>query len=250
MRSASPFKRAIKLSGEATSTAPRRISAVAGRVKYRRGVASEIGLFPLPTPVLFPGATAPLHVFEPRYRALVADALSGERRIGMATVRPEAVAEMAGDPPLFAVGCAGFIAEHRQLADGRYLILLQATARFRILAEPARPAERLYRVARIELLGETLGDRARVSELRERVAAQLAELGAREQGDDFAELSRLEPERFASEVCQRVRLPALEKQALLEAASAEERLLRLAQTLDFYGEARARAGPTGSQTIH
>ena len=213
-------------------------------------MASAIGLFPLPVPVLFPGATAPLHVFEPRYRALIVDALEGDRRIGMATVRPEALPEIAGDPPLFAVGCAGFIAEHRRLADGRYLILLRATARFRILAEPARPAERLYRVAEIELLGDTLGDRARALALRERVASQLAELGARERGDDFAELRDLEPDRFASEVCQRVRLPALEKQALLEAASAEERLERLAQTLDFYGDASARGGANGSETIH
>jgi Lon protease-like protein len=213
-------------------------------------VPLAIGLFPLPVPVLFPGATAPLHVFEPRYRALVADALAGDRRIGMTTVRPEAAAEIAGDPPLFAVGCAGFIAEHRRLADGRYLLLLQATSRFRILAEPARPAARLYRVAEIELLGDALGDRDRARALQQRVAGQLAELAAREEGLELGELAKLEPDRFASEICQRLQLPALEKQALLEADSAVVRLERLAQTLDFYGEARARAGPRGSETIH
>jgi len=214
--------------------------------------STALPLFPLAAPALFPHCAAPLHVFEPRYRALVADALAGERRIGMATVRPEAVASMPGDPPLFAIGCAGFIAEHQRLADGRYLIVLEATARFRIVAEPPRPRERLYRVAEVELLEDALGDEATICEQRAAAMRELQALAAALGGETALDLERLEREsaaRFAGEVCGALRLPGAEKQALLEAGSAAERLERLAQTLSFY---RALAATRGSSeaTLH
>jgi Lon protease-like protein len=206
-------------------------------------------LFPLAGPALFPHCTAPLHVFEPRYRALTADALAGERRIGMATVRPEALADMPGDPPLFAVGCAGFIAEHQRLPDGRYLILLQATARFRIAREAARPSDRLYRVADVELLGEAAGDGDLAAAQREAVMRELHAIAAaqgEEGGADLGHLAALDDGRFACEVSHGLRLPGPEKQSLLEAETAAERLQLLAQTLAFY---RAlNAGSQGGQT--
>jgi len=209
-------------------------------------------LFPLAGPALFPHCVAPLHVFEPRYRALTADALAGERRIGMATVRPEALAEMPGDPALFAIGCAGFVAEHQRLADGRYLILLQATARFRIEFEPERPRERPYRVAQVELLEETPGDAALAAVQRAEVLRELRAIAAVEGSDkslDFARLGGLDDERFACEVAHALRLPGPERQALLEANSAAERLERAAQTLAFYRALAAGAG-LGMSTVH
>jgi hypothetical protein len=212
----------------------------------------ELPLFPLVAPALFPFCTAPLHVFEPRYRALAADALAGERRIGMATVRPEALGDMPGDPPLFAIGCVGFIAEHRLLPDGRYLMLLQATARFRILRELPRPRERLYRVAEVELLGEAAGDGARAAAQRAAVVAELRAIMAREQaaaGLDLARLEALDDGRFGCELAHALRLPGPEKQALLEAATAAERLERLAQTLAFY-RALAPGARSSAPTLH
>ena len=209
-------------------------------------------LFPLAAPALFPHCVAPLHVFEPRYRALTAAALAGERRIGMATVRPEAIGSMAGDPPLFAIGCVGFIAEHQRLADGRYLILLQATQRFRILDEPARPSGRLYRVANAELLAEEAGDAARAAVGRAEVERELRAIVEAEGAGSALELSRLaalDDARFACEVAQALRLPGPEKQALLEAATGADRLERVAQTLSFYRAlASSRAG--GGATLH
>ena len=209
-------------------------------------------IFPLATPALFPHCAAPLHVFEPRYRALVADALAGERLVGMATVRPEAVAAMTGDPPLYPVGCAGFIAEHQRLADGRYLMLLQATSRFRIAAEAPRPSERLYRVAEVELIEDPLGDEATVLVQRAAAMQELRALAAALGGETALDLDRLASEsapRFAGEVCSALRLPGAEKQALLEAGSAAERLERLAQTLSFYRALAATRG-AGEATLH
>ena len=211
----------------------------------------RLPLFPLAGPALFPFCAAPLHVFEPRYRALTADALAGERRIGMATVRPEALAEMPGDPPLFAIGCAGFIAQHERLADGRYLLLLQAIGRFRIQEEPPRPEGRLYRVAECELLSEPAGDGARAALQREAVMRELRAAIARERGDasDLSRLAGLEDARFASEVAQLLRIPGPEKQALLEAESSLERLERIAQTLEFYRALTSAPSAPGT-TVH
>ena len=212
---------------------------------------NTLPIFPLHTPVLFPRCVAPLHVFEPRYRALIHDALAGERRIGMVTVRPEVVDEMPGDPAIFPVGCAGFIAQHQQLADGRYLILLQATTRFRVVREQPKRAARLYRVAEIEPLDELPGDPARADAHREQIVRQLGELVSRDAERnaeiDLGRLEGLDPGAFASEISQALRLPALEKQALLEANSAAERLERLAQTLSFY-RTLSSSGP--AETIH
>ena len=80
------------------------------------------------------------------------DALASDRRIGMVAVRAERMGEMAGDPPLYATGCAGFIAEHQRLADGRFHLLLRALHRFRIVHELPREPGRLYRVAEVEPL--------------------------------------------------------------------------------------------------
>ena len=67
----------------------------------------EIPIFPLQQVVLFPRVRCPLHIFEPRYRQLTEAALAGDRRIGMVAVRPEHANAMAGDPPVFGVGCEG-----------------------------------------------------------------------------------------------------------------------------------------------
>ena len=97
----------------------------------------------------FPGTLLPLHIFEERYRALVADALREDRTIGMAMWKPgwQGSAEA---PPICPIGGAGEIVESEELEDGRYNILLQARFRFRVLEEEA--AGRPYRVARVEEL--------------------------------------------------------------------------------------------------
>jgi hypothetical protein len=215
-------------------------------------VSERLPLFPLENVVLLPDAAVPLHVFEPRYRQLTAAALAGDRRIGMIAVRPEHAHEMAGDPPLYEVGCAGFVAEHQRLPDGRYHLLLRGTHRFRILHELPRETERLYRIAETEPLTEALGEPARAARARERVIELLGHLAERTlgRGVDGAQLRALELARFASGVSQSVRLPVREKQALLEAPSVAEQLERLADALDFQLALLERAPASGSETVH
>jgi Lon protease-like protein len=217
-------------------------------------VAARIPLFPLENVVLLPEGAVPLHVFEPRYRQLMEDALQGDRRIGMIAVRPEHSQALAGDPPLYAVGCAGFVTEHQRLADGRFHLLLRATHRFRVLRELPREGARLYRVAEVELLEEQPGDAAAAARARDRVIELLDRLAERllgaERGVDAEQLRALGLAQFAAGVAQAVALPTREKQGLLEADSVQARLERLAGALDFHLELLGRAASDGPETVH
>src|SRR5439155_7312282 len=110
----------------------------------------RVRLFPLPNLVMFPHVVQPLHVFEPRYRQLLADALAGDQLITMALLQPGWEPDDEGKPPLFPVACLTKIIAHKELADGRSLVLLRGLSRVRIVDE--LPADRLYRVARVELM--------------------------------------------------------------------------------------------------
>ena len=109
-------------------------------------------LFPLPNLVLFPNVVQPLHIFEPRYRQLMADALAGDRLIGMALLAPFAGSQISGLPVVHPVICLGRVFREERMADGRFNLLLQGVARARILEE--LPSGKLYREARVELLQE------------------------------------------------------------------------------------------------
>src|SRR4051794_30821611 len=99
-----------------------------------------IPIFPLPNVVLFPNVFLPLHIFEPRYRAMVADALAGDRIIGMTLLQPGFEGDYEGRPPVYAIGCAGLITHSEVLPDGRYNIVLRGLERFRIVDEDASHA--------------------------------------------------------------------------------------------------------------
>src|SRR6478735_3407347 len=90
----------------------------------------RLSIFPLAGALLFPRAQLPLHIFEPRYRALVSDALARDRRISM--IQPRGEGE---PPPLFDVGCIGHIREVERLDDGRFNIVLDGISRFRLVRE-------------------------------------------------------------------------------------------------------------------
>ena len=117
-----------------------------------------IPLFPLPNVVLFPGVFLPLHVFEERYRALTRDALSGDRIIGMALLRPGFDGDYHGRPSIYPVGCAGVISHSTRLPDGRYDIVLHGLSKFRIVEELP---DGEYRRARVEPLTEVTDAPAR-----------------------------------------------------------------------------------------
>jgi Lon protease-like protein len=226
---------------------------------YPRPVArppGEIPLFPLASVVLFPKVRAPLHVFEPRYRQMMEAALAGARLIGMASVPPEHQAAMAGDPPLFEVGCAGFVEVHERLADGRFNLILLGTERFRILRERPRERGRLYRIAEVAWLRDAApepGEDAELRALREQILGALRQLLARA-GASAADLegerlAALDHETFANSLSQRVGLPPEEKQGLLEADGVRRRLDTLDGILQFH-LARARLPGGRSEALH
>jgi Lon protease-like protein len=111
---------------------------------------AALSIFPLPEAALFPGTLLPLHVFEPRYRELVRDALAGGKTLAVARLKPGFEAEYDGRPPVFDMCGAGRIVDHVALPDGRYHIMLRGVARVRILRE--LPPLQTYRVVRAEIV--------------------------------------------------------------------------------------------------
>jgi uncharacterized protein len=177
-------------------------------------------LFPLPNVVLFPGVLLPLHIFEPRYRAMTADALEADRLLGMVLLQPGWQADYEGRPPIFPVGCSGVIVHAVRLEDGRYNIVLRGLDRFRVMNEDhTRP----YRRAEISLLPDPALDsdeRTTVRELRARLATFL--------GSAYADpLSSMPDAEFVHTLAQSLDLEPIEKQALLE----RENLCRRAESL-------------------
>jgi Lon protease-like protein len=214
----------------------------------------SIPLFPLSDVVLFPGCVAPLHIFELRYRQMTEAALQGGRLIGMVTVRPDAREEMGGNPPIYAVGCAGLITDHERLPDGRYNIVLRGVKRFRVESESAPDFERLYRLADARWLDDPDADSAEArAGLREGVLGHLRRLARRSQGGEevsLAELGELDDGAFTHALCQALGLPPEEKQGLLEAASLTERLTQLEGLLAFYLASVDSSHPGGASTVH
>jgi Lon protease-like protein len=128
-------------------------------------------LFPLPNVVLFPQVMLPLHIFETRYRQMTADALAGDRLIGMVLLQPGWEADYEGKPALWPVGCLGRITAEQRLDDGRYNLLLRGLGRMRIVEELKH--DRLYRIARVELLRDVgLPAEAQLDDLRRQLAQQ------------------------------------------------------------------------------
>lgn len=110
-----------------------------------RALPGVIPLFPLAGALLLPGAQLPLNIFEPRYLRMVDDALGGSRIIGMIQPRDGAITDR---PPLYGVGGAGRITSFTETEDGRYLITLTGTRRFRIGEE--LQADTPYRQAAVD----------------------------------------------------------------------------------------------------
>lgn len=114
-----------------------------------KNFSGAVRLFPLPSLVLFPHVMQPLHIFEPRYRTLLEDALQSDGLIAMATLAPGWEVDYEGRPPLYPTACLGRIATHRQLDDGTYNVLMVGLRRVKLLGE-VEPA-RAFREARVEI---------------------------------------------------------------------------------------------------
>ncbi len=204
---------------------------------------SRIPIFPLPNVVLFPSVFLPLHVFEPRYRQMLADALSGDRLIGMVLLRD---GHAPGDepPPVYHVGCAGLVSHAERLADGRSNIILRGIERFRIVGEVGG---RAYRRAEIAPLPDTDSERVR-DELR-RLRTRLDPLLAGQ--FDNAGWRRMVPadmgdDALVNTLAQYLDLEPVEKQALLEQDDIAARSRALIDLIEMHAVA-ARTGRPGPQ---
>ena len=147
-------------------------------------VPSTIPLFPLPDVVLFPDVALPLRIFEPRYRAMVADAIKGNHIIGMVLLQPGHEADYEGRPPIFPVGCAGVITQVEQLPNGEYTLVLRGLQKFRVMSEDPGGA---YRVAHITPLPEPPPDEPQTAAIRterQRVAVAAGSSGHRARACD------------------------------------------------------------------
>jgi uncharacterized protein len=196
-------------------------------------------IFPLPNVVLFPNVFLPLHIFEARYREMVADALASDRLIGMVLLRPGWERDYEGRPPVYPIGCSGVITHVERLADGRYNIVLRGLERFRIVGEEDG---KTYRRASIEPLAErTLeGDeRQAVRNTRARLEALLAATlrrAHRETQDaapDLRTASAMCDEDLVNALAQYLDLEPLERQALLEHDSLRSRAESLVELLEM-----------------
>ncbi|MGZ3460279.1 MAG: LON peptidase substrate-binding domain-containing protein, partial [Archangium sp.] len=129
--------------------------------------AQALKVFPLPSAVLFPHAALPLHIFEPRYRELVRDALAGDKVLALAQLEPGWEGQYGERPPMQPMMCAGLIIWHEELPDGRYNILLQGICRARLLAE--LPADKPYREVRVQPLPDAAWQGPEEERLRQAV---------------------------------------------------------------------------------
>ena len=191
---------------------------------------ATIPLFPLEDPALFPHGARPFHIFEPRYRAMVADALKGDRIIGMVTLQPGFEANYEGRPAIYGVGCAGYIEQVEELPDGRYNILLRGLVKFRVNGEDQ---SRAYRLARVTAIPEPVVDDQKAALRKER---QRIEVLLTMPGGDPAIPPDVADEEVIDAVSQYVPLDPSQRQALLE----QDGIVARGQALIELLEARAK----------
>ena len=190
---------------------------------------TRLSIFPLAGALLFPRMHLPLHIFEPRYCAMVSDAMARDRRIGMIQPRGD------GDPPpLFDLGCVGHIAEVEALDEGRYNIVLEGTALFRVARElevttPFRQIEAELIPLPLESETLSLGHRAALETESRRFA------DAQGYAVDWDSVARLDDEALVNGIAQIAPFDVAAKQALLEANGIEDRAELIIQLMQFFG---------------
>lgn len=201
---------------------------LANLVRIKRQVTKRLSIFPLPGAILFPGLQLPLHIFEPRYRALVGDALVRDRKIAM--IQPQKPVDGA---PLYTVGCIGHIGEIEAMDDGRYNLVLEGETRFKILRE--LDVATAFRQVEAELIDDPQ------DEVLSAVERAGFEMEARKFADnqgysvDWDSVERLDDQSLINGVSQIAPFDPASKQALLEADTLATRCELLIQLMQFFG---------------
>ena len=193
------------------------------RYRTAHDLPPRLAIFPLAGALLLPRSKLPLNIFEPRYLAMVHDAMAGSRIIGM--VQPVDGGAEANAPAVHSIGCAGRITSYGETDDGRLLIVLTGIARFRIVAENESPGP--YREVEADFtpfagdliagLGEADVDRKVLIETLR------GYLEARQLVADWGEVEAASTESLVNSLSALSPYPAGDKQALLEAADLKAR---------------------------
>ena len=192
-----------------------------------------IPIFPLPNVVLFPNVFLPLHIFEARYRQMVAESLAGDRIIGMVLLRPGYEADYDGAPPIYATGCAGLITNHETLEDGRYNLVLRGLEKFTINSEEGPAAGRLYRSAVITPVHDEMHANQRDDLRRERKRLQelLTPLFSGEMANYLPET--MPDADLVNALAQYLEFDPMEKLALLERQGPLARCRSMVELLEM-----------------
>ena len=206
----------------------------------------RVPVFPLAGALLFPGSQLPLHIFEPRYRAMVRDALDGDGLVAMIQPRPD-TEEGAERPALFEVGCIGRIAACNEMDDGRYNIVLEGLSRFRVAREAK--VDTLYRQIDADRSAfppadDTALGIAQRAEIERESRAYADSLGY---AVDWTSIERLDDEMLVNGIAQIAPLDVGSKQALLEAIDLAARADLLVQLMQF--QRMAPGGADGPETL-
>ncbi len=195
-------------------------------------IPDVIPVFGLPTVVFFPRTYLPLHVFEPRYREMVADVAKEGQCIGMALLREGWEAGYYGNPPVYPIGCVGRLLHVEMLSDGRSNILLRGLERFEIEEECE---DRAYRRARI-VLKPLSGDRMLEPAVRAALLAQLQRyVGGRDNSHVWQEFlgQGVSDESLVHTISSHLDCTPLERQFLLEADTLAQQARRVMDLIHF-----------------
>jgi hypothetical protein len=207
-------------------------------------------IFPLPSVVLFPNVFLPLHIFEPRYRQMVTEALAGDRIIGMVLLRPGYEDDYDGAPPVYATGCSGLITHVENLEDGKYNLVLRGLEKFTIQSEEMPAAGRLYRSAVITPVDESMaaGDRDELRRERQRLQQLLMPL-FREGGLGQQLPEAMPDEDLVNALAQYLEFDPMEKLALLERQGPLARCRSMVELLEMK-QMGSGIGDQGSGLVH
>lgn len=192
----------------------------------------RLSIFPLGGAILFPGLQLPLHIFEPRYRALISDAMARDRMIGMVQPRGDR-RKLAPPSDLFSVGCMGRIGEFEALDDGRYNIILEGIQRFTIISEMQVGTQ--FRQVEAELWEE--GEMDDILSIAERASLEReSRRFAEAQGYmvDWNSVSQLDDYSLVNAIAQIAPFDAAAKQALLETRGLAPRAELIVQLMEFF----------------
>ncbi len=205
-------------------------SPLSGKLRDLAPALSELPLFPLTT-VLFPGAMLPLHIFEPRYRAMIRDVLDTHQMLAVVMVTDQEITDAHGNPQIADIASIGMIIDYAELPSGRFNVLLRGRARVRLQEQPfgAKP----YRTARATVIDPLAGEvpPRDLSALIASATAFTSRVRERDPSFEFP-LPKDAPASLIADLCaHRLVLDARERQAILETLDTGDRVRKVAESL-------------------